>query len=275
MVKIAVAGAAGRMGGHIARAVYNRQGAELAGAFEAPGNPTVGKSLAGVVGLSGAEGVVGDDPAEALAEAQVLIDFTSPASSVKNLKLCASLGKAAVIGTTGMNEAQQKSLITQAKKVPVVFAPNMSVGMNLMFKLVSQMAGVLGPDYALEVLEAHHDQKKDAPSGTAVRLIEQLCRVRGWDPEEVCRHGRVGMTGARTSNELGVSVIRGGDIVGEHTVYFIANGERLELTHRAHNRDTFAQGAVRAALWVVQQEPGLYDMQDVLGLREGGKSEQE
>lgn len=275
MVKIAVAGVAGRMGARIVHAVYHRQGAELVGAFEAPGNPAVGKSLAGVVGLAGVEGVVGDDPEEALAEAQVLIDFTAPASSVKNLKLCASQGKAAVIGTTGLNESQKKTLAAQAKKVPVVFAPNMSVGVNLMFKMVSQMAEVLGQDYALEVLEAHHDQKKDAPSGTAVRLIEALCAVRGWDPEEVCRHGRVGMTGARTANELGVSVIRGGDIVGEHTVYFIANGERLEFTHRAHSRDTFAQGAVRAALWVVEQAPALYDMQDVLGLREAGEHVQE
>ncbi len=268
MVKVAVAGVAGRMGGRVVHAVYHRQGAELVGAFEAPGNPAVGKSLAEVVGLSGVKGVVGDNPEEALAGAQVLIDFTFPASSVKNFKLCASLGKAAVIGTTGLNEAQKKTLAAQAKKVPVLFAPNMSVGVNLMYKVATLMAKVLGPDYAIELMEAHHDQKKDAPSGTAVRLIEGLCAVRGWDPEEACRHGRVGMTGARTAGELGVSVIRGGDIVGEHSVYFITNGERLELTHRAHNRDTFAQGAVRAALWVVQQAPGLYDMQDVLGLRE-------
>ncbi len=268
MVKIAVAGVAGRMGIRIVHAIARNPGAELAAGFEAPGAPSVGKSLAGVVGLSGVEGVVGEDPAEALAEAQVLIDFTSPAASVKHLKECAALGKAAVIGTTGLSEAHKKSLAAQAKKVPVVYAPNMSVGMNLMFKLAAQMAEVLGPDYALELVEAHHDQKKDAPSGTAVRLIEGLCEVRGWDPEEACRHGRVGMTGARTSNELGVSVIRGGDIVGEHTVHFITNGERLELTHRAHSRDTFAGGAVRAALWVVDREPGLYDMQDVLGLKE-------
>ena len=270
MVKIAVAGVAGRMGApHRARHHASAKAPSWPGAFEAPGSPAVGKSLAGVVGLSGVEGVVGDDPAEALAEAQVLIDFTAPGASVKNLKECAALGKAAVIGTTGLSESPEKDPgQAQAKKVPVVYAPNMSVGVNLMFKLAAQMAEVLGPDYALELLEAHHDQKKDAPSGTAVRLIEGLCEVRGWDPEEACRHGRVGMTGARTRDELGVSVIRGGDIVGEHTVYYIANGERLELTHRAHNRDTFAQGAVRAALWVVEQEPGLYDMQDVLGLKE-------
>lgn len=268
MVKVAVAGVAGRMGGRLVHGVYGRPEAELVGAFESPGNIAVGKSLAGVVGLAGAEGVVTDDPAAAIAEAQVLIDFTAPGASIKHLKECAVQGKAVVIGTTGMSDNQRKIVTSQAKKVPVVFAPNMSVGMNLMFKQVAEMARVLGPDYALEVVEAHHDQKKDAPSGTAVRLIEELCEVRGWDSSEVCRHGRVGMTGARTKHELGVSVIRGGDIVGEHTVYFIAQGERLELTHRAHSRDTFAQGAARAAVWVVDQEPGLYDMQDVLGLKD-------
>ncbi len=268
MVKVAVAGAAGHMGGRVVHAVYGQPEAELAGAFDAPGDAAVGKSLAGVVGLAGAEGVVTDDAAEAIAQAQVLIDFTAPGASVKHLKECAAQGKAAVIGTTGMSDNQKKIIASQAKKVPVVFAPNMSVGMNLMFKQVADMARVLGPDYALEVVEAHHDHKKDAPSGTAVRLIEELCQVRGWEYDEVCRHGRVGMTGARTKDELGVSVIRGGDIVGEHTVYFIARGERLELTHRAHSRDTFAQGAVRAALWVVEREPGLYDMQDVLGLKD-------
>ncbi|MEW5914050.1 MAG: 4-hydroxy-tetrahydrodipicolinate reductase [Thermodesulfobacteriota bacterium] len=267
MVKIAVAGVAGRMGARVVHAVYAHPEAELAGAFEAPGNPAVGKSLAGVVGLAGAEGVVGEDPVAAITEAQVLIEFTSPGASIKNLKECAAQGKAAVIGTTGLSEAQRKTVAQQAKKVPVVFAPNMSVGMNLMFKVVGDMARVLGPDYALEVLEAHHDQKKDAPSGTAVRLIEELCTVRGWEADKVCRHGRVGMTGARSKDEIGVSVIRGGDIVGDHTVFFIGQGERLELTHRSHSRDTFARGAVRAAVWVVQQPPGLYDMQDVLGLR--------
>jgi 4-hydroxy-tetrahydrodipicolinate reductase len=267
MVKIAVAGVAGRMGARVVHAVYAHPEAELAGAFEAPGNLSVGKSLAGVVGLAGAEGVVGEDPVAAITEAQVLIEFTSPGATIKNLKECASQGKAAVIGTTGLSEAQRKTVVAQAKKVPVVFTPNMSVAMNLMFKVVGDMARVLGPDYALEVLEAHHDQKKDAPSGTAVRLIEQLCAVRGWDSEKVCRHGRVGLTGARGKDELGVSVIRGGDIVGDHTVYFIGQGERLELTHRSHSRDTFARGAVRAAVWVVEQPPGLYDMQDVLGLK--------
>ena len=268
MVKIAVAGAAGRMGGRLVNAVCASPQAELAGAFDAPGHPAVGRSVAEVTGCADAPGRLGDDPAQAMAEAQVLIDFTAPAATIKNLTLCADLGKAAVAGTTGLDQAQKDELAVLAKRMPLVFAPNMSQGMNLMFKLVGMIAKVLGPDYALELVEAHHDQKKDAPSGTAVRLIEELCAARGWDPDEVCRHGRQGMVGARTQDELGVSVIRGGDIVGDHTVYFIGHGERLELTHRAHSRDTFVGGALRAALWVAGKNAGLYDMADVLGLKD-------
>ncbi|MCB2185730.1 MAG: 4-hydroxy-tetrahydrodipicolinate reductase [Deltaproteobacteria bacterium] len=267
MVSIAVAGAAGRMGIRIIHAVSRNSGARLTGAFEAAGHPAVGKTVAAVSGLPDAPGVVGDDPVEVFAEADVLIDFTAPQASLKNLKVCSSMGKAMVIGTTGLNEAEKNTLAGLAVDVPVVYAPNMSVGMNYMFKLVGEMTRVLGEDYALEVVEAHHDQKKDAPSGSAERLIEALCLERGWVPAEVCRHGRVGQVGARTREEIGVSVIRGGDIVGDHTVYFIGQGERLELTHRAHSRDTFASGAVRAALWVKGKEPGVYDMQDVLGLK--------
>jgi 4-hydroxy-tetrahydrodipicolinate reductase len=268
MVNIAVAGVAGRMGRRIVNAVCASPQASLVGGFEAPGNPMVGRSVAEATGCPDAPGQVQDNASAALAEAQVLIDFTAPAATLKNVGLCAKDGRAAVVGTTGLDEGQRAELAGLAKDIPLVFAPNMSVGMNLMFKLVGLMAQVLGPDYALELVEAHHDQKKDAPSGTAVRLIDELCKVRGWDPAEVCRHGRQGMVGARTEKELGVSVIRGGDIVGDHTVYFIGQGERLELTHRAHSRDTFVRGALRAALWVVGQKPGQYDMADVLGLKD-------
>jgi 4-hydroxy-tetrahydrodipicolinate reductase len=267
MVKIAVAGAAGRMGVRIVNAVCASPRAELAAGFEAPGNPAVGRPLAEVTGCADAPGLMGDDPAQAVDAAQVLVDFTAPVATIKNLGLCAAKGKAAVVGTTGLDEGQKAELKSLAKDMPLVFAPNMSVGMNLMFKMVGLIARVLGPDYALELVEAHHDQKKDAPSGTAVRLIEELCAARGWDPGKVLRHGREGMVGARTADELGVSVIRGGDIVGDHTVYFIGQGERLEFTHRAHSRDTFVRGALRAALWVADQKPGLYDMADVLELK--------
>ncbi|MBI4797403.1 MAG: 4-hydroxy-tetrahydrodipicolinate reductase [Desulfarculus sp.] len=267
MVRIAVAGVAGRMGGRIVQAIMAREDAALAGGFEAPGHPALGRDVSEVVGQAGAPGQVQADPATVIAQADVLVDFTAPAASLKHLELCAQAGKAAVIGTTGLNAEQKATLAGQARNVPVVFAPNMSVGMNLMFKLVGQMARVLGPDYALELVEAHHDQKKDSPSGTAVRLLEELASARCWNLDQVAKHGRQGLVGARPQEEIGVSVIRGGDIVGDHTVYFIGQGERLELTHRAHSRDTFVQGAVRAALWVAGQQPGLYDMQDVLGLK--------
>lgn len=268
MVRIAVAGVAGRMGGHIARAIAGREGASLAGGFEAPGHAALGRALSEVVGLMQAPGQVSGDAAQVIAQSDVLVDFTAPAASLEHLGLCVAAGKAAVIGTTGLNPEQRAALTAMAQKVPVVFAPNMSVGMNLMFKLVGMMTKVLGPEYALELVEAHHDQKKDSPSGTAVRLLEEMATARGWDLDQVAKHGRQGMVGARPKQEIGVSVIRGGDIVGDHTVYFITQGERLELTHRAHNRDTFAQGAVRAALWVAGKAPGLYDMQDVLGLKD-------
>lgn len=267
MVRIAVAGAAGRMGGMIIRAIAANEQAELAGAFEAPGNPTVGQAVSSVVGLPGLEGVMGDSVEQALAKADVLVDFTAPAATLNNLAKAAEAGKAMVIGTTGLDAAQQDEIKKLAAKIPVVYAPNMSVGMNLMFKLVGMITEVLGEDYALELVEAHHDQKKDSPSGTAVKLLNEMAGARGWDLEKVGQHGRQGMVGARPKEEIGVSVIRGGDIVGDHTVYFIGQGERLEFTHRAHSRDTFAQGAVRAALWVAGKKPGLYDMQDVLGLK--------
>ncbi len=268
MVNIAVAGVAGRMGGAIVRAVAYGKGAALAGGFEFPGHPAVGKKLSDVTGYAQAKGLVADSPAEVLAQADVLVEFTTPTASLENLKVCAKLGKAVVIGTTGLDPAQKKEMAKLAKKVPVVFAPNMSVGMNLMFKLAGVITKVLGPEFALELVEAHHDQKKDAPSGSAVRLLEEMAQVRGLKLDQALRHGRQGLVGARTRDEIGVSVIRGGDIVGEHTVYFIGQGERLELTHRASSRDTFAQGAVRAALWLKGQQPGLYDMQDVLGLKD-------
>jgi len=268
MVRMAVAGAAGRMGKRIVQLAAAHPQLEVAAAFEVPGHPAVGRPLSEVASVAGLGLLLGDDPAAAISAAEVLVDFTAPEASLKNLALAAGAGRACVIGTTGLNEAQKKDLAVLSRKAPVVYAPNMSVGMNLMFRLAGQMAKVLGPDYALEVLEAHHDQKKDAPSGTAIRIIEQLAKARGWDPQKAAMHGRVGMVGARPQDEIGVSVIRGGDIVGDHTVYFIGQGERLELTHRAHSRDTFVQGALRAALWVKGRVPGLYDVADVLGLKE-------
>lgn len=268
MVRIAVAGAAGRMGGRIINAICANDQAELVGAFEAEGHGALEQKVSVIAACPSAPGFVTSMPAKAIERADVLIDFTAPQATLANLKACAKFSKAAVVGTTGLKPEELDQLKKYAEQIPLVFAPNMSVGMNLMFKLVGQMARVLGPSFHLEVLEAHHDQKKDAPSGTAVRLVKELCDARGWEPEQVTKHGRQGMIGARSTDELGVSVIRGGDIVGDHTVYFIGQGERLELTHRAHSRDTFVQGALRAAIWVAGKPAGLYDMLDVLGLKD-------
>ena len=268
MVRICVAGIAGRMGRRIIEAIGNHPEAELAGGFEAHGCPFLGQEIAAFTRMAEVAGKIESSPEAGMAGAEVMINFTAPEPTIQAVRACAELGKAAVVGTTGLTGEQREALRELGREIPLVVAPNMSVGMNLMFKITGLMARVLGEDFALELVEAHHDQKKDSPSGTAVRLLEEMCAARGWDYDKVCAHGRVGMVGARPREEIGVSVIRGGDIVGDHTAYFIGHGERLELTHRAHSRDTFARGAVRAALWVVRQKPGFYDMHDVLGLKD-------
>jgi len=210
---------------------------------------------------------VGDNPEAALPACDGVIDFTHAEATVPIAEACASAGKALVIGTTGQDAAARSRILEISKKIPVVFAPNFSVGVNTLFWLVRKAAEILGPDFDLEVLEMHHRLKKDSPSGTARRLAEILAEVRDLDYESHVRHGREGMVGERRSDEIGMHAIRGGDVVGDHTVIFANVGERVELTHKASSRDTFAKGALRAMRWALQQPPGLYDMQDVLGLK--------
>jgi 4-hydroxy-tetrahydrodipicolinate reductase len=200
-------------------------------------------------------------------EGDVIINFSSPQASIESLEFAKEAGLAIVIGTTGLNSDQMSKVKELSKSVRCVYAPNMSVGVNVMFRVVQEVAQVLGPEYDIEILEAHHRLKKDSPSGTAVKLGELIANAIGRDFGKVGIYGRKGMVGERTKDEIGMQVIRAGDIVGEHTVLFGGVGERLEIIHRAHSRDNFARGAVRAALWVVNQPNGLYDMQDVLGLR--------
>jgi 4-hydroxy-tetrahydrodipicolinate reductase len=199
----------------------------------------------------------------------VIINFSSPQASMESLEFARENGLAAVIGTTGLSPAQVERLRELSKNVRCVFSPNMSVGVNVMFRIVQEVAQMLGPEYDIEILEAHHRLKKDSPSGTAVKMGELLAQAVGRNFGQVGVYGRKGMVGERTREEIGMQVIRAGDIVGEHTVLFGGIGERLEITHRAHSRDNLARGAVRAALWVVNQPNGLYDMQDVLGLNAG------
>jgi 4-hydroxy-tetrahydrodipicolinate reductase len=208
-----------------------------------------------------------DNFSAALTQCDAVIDFSATHITIQVAKACADAGKVLVIGTTGHELAERELINQAAAKIPLVFSPNYSVGVNTLFWLTRKAAEILGPDFDLEVVEMHHRLKKDSPSGTARHLAEILAEVRQLDYTESARHGRAGIIGERTSNEIGVHAIRGGDVVGDHTVIYAAPGERLELTHKASSRDTFARGALRAAKWATNQPAGLYDMQDVLGLK--------
>jgi 4-hydroxy-tetrahydrodipicolinate reductase len=210
---------------------------------------------------------LGDDLRSVITQGDVVIDFSFHDATGGIASLCAAHRKALVIGTTGHSDADKSQISNLKSQIPIVWSSNYSTGVNALFWLTRKAAEILGPGFDLEVVEMHHRLKKDAPSGTAARLAEILAEVRQQQPQQVIRHGRVGITGERTAAEIGLHSIRGGDVVGNHTVIFAANGERLELTHQASSRETFADGALRAAQWVVRQKPGLYDMQDVLGLR--------
>ena len=209
----------------------------------------------------------GDDLAAVIAGCDVVIDFSSHTATASIAELCTHHAKALVVGTTGHGDAEKSRITQHAARIPMVLASNYSTGVNTLFWLTRKAAEILGPGYDLEVVEMHHRLKKDAPSGTAKSLAEILAHVRQQQLAKVARHGRAGIVGERTDAEIGIHSVRGGDVVGDHTVIFATNGERVELTHKASNRDTFANGALRAAGWVVNQKPGLYDMQDVLGLK--------
>ena len=267
MVRIAVTGAAGRMGRALIQAVAEAEGAELAAAFARPGSGAVGRDAGELAGLGALGVTVGDDPAAAAESFDVLIDFTLPEATAAHLALCREAGKRLVIGTTGLDESQKQAIREAGADIGIVFAPNMSVGVNLCLKLLETAARVLGDGVDVEIVEAHHRHKVDAPSGTALAMGEAVARTLGRDLQECAVYGRHGHTGERDRRTIGFSTIRAGDIVGEHTVMFAGTGERVEITHKASSRMTFATGAVRAALWLMDRPAGVYDMQDVLGLR--------
>lgn len=210
---------------------------------------------------------VGDRLADVIGKCDAVIDFSFHTATLSVAQECAAHGKALVIGTTGHSAEEKPKIAELARRIPVVWASNYSTGVNTLFWLTRKAAEILGPNFDIEVVEMHHRMKKDAPSGTATTLLEILADARKLQLEEALRHGRKGIVGERTPGEIGIHALRGGDVVGDHTVIFAANGERVELTHKASNRDTFANGALRAAQWLVSQKPGLYDMQDVLGLK--------
>jgi 4-hydroxy-tetrahydrodipicolinate reductase len=267
MVKIAVCGAAGRMGGRIIAAIKEAEGVDLSGALEHPGHPMVGMDAGMLAGVGTLHVMISDDLNAVVMGCDVLIDFTNPKVSLKNLEVCGLFGKAIVIGSTGFSPEERALAKELAREIPCVLAPNMSVGVNVCFKILKDVAKTLGDDFDVEIVELHHNKKKDAPSGTAVRMGEVVAEALGRDYNKVANYHREGICGERTREEIGMQTVRGGDIVGEHTVYFIGMGERIEISHRAMTRDMFSRGSVRAAKWVKGKSPGIYDMQDVLGLK--------
>ncbi len=265
MIKVVVTGAAGRMGTQIARLVRATEGMAVAGAVERPG-PAVGQDVGTLAGLGPIGVAVVDDLAKALPGADVVIDFTSHEASARHAEACAERGVPLVIGSTGFTPEAKARVAAAARRIPIVLSPNMSVGVNVLFELVRQAAKVLGEAYDVEIVELHHKKKRDAPSGTAVRLGEVAAEALGRDPKDALAYSRHGIIGERPPWQIGLQTLRGGDVVGEHTVFFCGEGERLELTHRATSRDQFARGAVRAAQWIVGRPAGVHDMADVLGL---------
>ena len=266
MLNIAVTGAAGRMGRTLIAACDLNDNTQLSAAIERPGNTLVGSDAGDLAGLGPLNVKVTDSLESVIDLFETLIDFTSPQSTLQNLEVCVKHGKNIIIGTTGFNDAGKQKISAAAKSIGVVFAPNMSVGVNLCLKLIDTAARILGDDVDIEIIEAHHRHKVDAPSGTAIRMGEVVASALCRDLGECAVYGREGITGARDRKTIGFETIRAGDIVGDHTVLFAAEGERVEITHKASSRMTFANGAVRAANWLQQQPAGLYDMQDVLGL---------
>jgi 4-hydroxy-tetrahydrodipicolinate reductase len=268
MTRIAITGAAGRMGRSLIEAVHNTDGLELTVALEHPDSSLLGSDAGDLAGLGRLGVVLGADLSAVSEEFDVLIDFTRPEPTLANMSICRSAGRRMVIGTTGFSEEQKLEIAAAANDIGVVFAPNMSVGVNLCLKLLDMTARVLGDEVDIEVIEAHHRHKVDAPSGTALRMGEVVAAALGRDLASCAVFGREGHTGERDRRTIGFETIRAGDIVGDHTVLFAGAGERVEITHKASSRMTFANGAVRAAAWLMaRQVTGLFDMQDVLGLR--------
>ncbi len=268
MTKILVTGAAGRMGRNLITAVTEAENTTLSAATERQGSSMLGVDAGELAGLEKNNIIVVNDIQKIITQFDVCIDFTAPAVTLANIEACRAAGRKMVIGTTGLSDEQKQVIQEAGQDIAIVFAPNMSVGVNLTFKLLDIAARVLGDSVDIEIIEAHHRHKVDAPSGTALRMGEVVADALGRDLNECAVYGREGQTGERERQTIGFETIRAGDIVGEHTVMFADIGERVEITHKASSRMTFANGAVRAAQWLSTHDKGVFDMQDVLGLRE-------
>jgi 4-hydroxy-tetrahydrodipicolinate reductase len=266
-IRVAVAGAGGRMGRTLVRAVSEAPGLRLTEASERVNSSLLGSDAGELAGVGRLGVELRPDLQPVTDRFDVLIDFTAPGATMEHLAVCREGGRRMVIGTTGLDRGQREAIAGAAKDVGIVFAPNMSVGVNLCLKLLGIAAKVLGDEVDIEIIEAHHRHKVDAPSGTALKMGEVIAETLGRDLKEVAVFGREGHTGPRERRAIGFETIRAGDVVGEHTVWFAAEGERVEIAHKATSRMTFARGAARAASWIAGRDPGLFDMQDVLGLR--------
>lgn len=267
MVDIGVIGCAGRMGRTIAQEILSSYGAKLVSGSEPKGSPFVGEDVGTLLHREKLGVRVTDNNEFVVKMSDVIIDFTRPETTLALNTLAVKHGVAHVIGTTGLSDAQKKQLAANGRTIPIVLAPNMSVGVNLLLSLIEKAAQVLDSSYDIEIVEMHHRHKVDAPSGTALAFGEAAARGRKVTLDDTARHAREGQVGARPEGEIGFATLRGGDVVGDHTVLFAGDGERIEISHKASDRKIFAKGAVRAALWLVGQKPGLYTMRDVLGLK--------
>ncbi len=264
--KIAIAGASGRMGQMLIDAVRAADDCSLSGALDIAASPAIGQDAGAFAGqVTGV--LITSDLRSGLQNSQVLIDFTRPEGTLAHLKACRELGVAAVIGTTGFNDAQKAEIAEIAKSIPIMMAPNMSVGVNVTLKLLEMAAKALSTGYDIEIIEAHHRHKVDAPSGTALKMGEVIADALGRDLKDCAVYAREGVTGERDPSSIGFATIRGGDIVGDHTVLFAGTGERIEVSHKSSSRVTYAQGSLRAVRFLAGKPPGLYDMFDVLGLK--------
>ncbi len=266
-LKIVILGAAGRAGQALIRCAVRAPSLQLVGAVEAEQCPLLGKDIGIIAGIADIGLILTDDSNKAFQKADALIDFSFPSATAQHAKLAAELKKPLVIGTTGLNPAQTEAVHKAALHIPIVWSPNMSMGVNLLFAMVKKIASALA-DYNIEIIETHHRHKKDAPSGTALRLAETAAAARDLKLENVITHGRHGLVAERPQAQIGIHAVRAGDVVGDHTILFATDGERLELTHRASSRDCFAMGALRAAAWITTRKPGLYSMADVLDIKE-------
>ncbi|MEZ8127040.1 4-hydroxy-tetrahydrodipicolinate reductase [Vibrio splendidus] len=268
VVRIAIAGAAGRMGRNLVKAAHQNSEASVGAGSERPESSLVGVDVGELCGEGRFDVALVDDLSKAIEEFDVIVDFTAPVSTLANIELCKRHGKKLIIGTTGFSEEEKQVIDAASKEMAIVMAPNYSVGVNLVFKLLEKAAKVMGDYCDVEIVEAHHRHKVDAPSGTAIGMGEAIAGAMGNELNDVAVWSREGITGERTKDEIGFATIRAGDIIGEHTAMFADIGERVEITHKATDRMTFANGAIKAAVWLNDKPAGFYTMTDVLGLND-------